>query len=37
VLAESALRGADEAQARLDAGERRPFLGIPVAVKDEVT
>jgi amidase len=36
VLAESALQEADEAQARLDAGEQRPFLGIPVAVKDEV-
>jgi amidase len=36
VLAESALRDASNAQARLDAGERGPFLGIPVAVKDEV-
>jgi len=36
VLAESALHQADEAQARLDAGEQRPFLAITVAVKAEV-
>lgn len=36
VLAESARAEAQAAQQRLDAGERRPLLGVPVAVKDDV-
>lgn len=36
VLAESARREAAAAQARLDAGERLPLLGVPVAIKDDV-
>jgi amidase len=36
VLAESARREADAAQTRLDAGERLPLLGVPVAIKDDV-
>jgi amidase len=36
VLAESARREALAAQRRLDAGERRPLLGVPVAIKDDV-
>ena len=36
VLAERARAEADEAGARLEAGEDRPLLGLPVAVKDEV-
>lgn len=35
VLAESARREALEAQRRLDAGERLPLLGVPVAIKDD--
>jgi amidase len=35
VLAEEALAEADRAQARLDAGERLPLLGVPVAIKDD--
>ncbi len=31
-----ALAEADAAQARLDAGERLPLLGVPVAIKDDV-
>ena len=36
VLAESARSEARTAQARLDAGERLPLLGVPVAIKDDV-
>ena len=36
VLAERALLEADQAGARLRAGDDRPLLGIPVAVKDDV-
>jgi amidase len=36
VLAEKALLEAEQAQARLKAGEERPLLGVPIAIKDEV-
>jgi amidase len=36
VLAERALLEAEQAEARLRAGEERPLLGVPIAVKDEV-
>ena len=36
VMAESARLAAAEAQRRLDAGERRPLLGVPIAIKDDV-
>ena len=36
VLVESARREAAAAQVRLDSGERLPFLGVPVAIKDDV-
>ena len=36
VLADSARREATAAQARLDAGERLPLLGVPIAIKDDV-
>ncbi|WP_123028520.1 amidase [Mycolicibacterium stellerae] len=36
VLADSARREAAAAQARLDAGERSPLLGVPIAIKDDV-
>ncbi len=36
VLADSARREAIAAQARLDAGERLPLLGVPIAIKDDV-
>ncbi|MCW2687603.1 MAG: amidase, Asp-tRNAAsn/Glu-tRNAGln amidotransferase subunit [Mycobacterium sp.] len=36
VLAESARAEAGAAQQRLDAGERLPLLGVPVAIKDDV-
>jgi len=36
VLAESAREQAASAQARLDAGERLPLLGVPIAIKDDV-
>lgn len=36
VLAESARAEAAAAQRRLDAGERLPLLGVPVAVKDDI-
>jgi amidase len=36
VLAERALTEADQAAGRLGAGDDRPLLGIPVAVKDDV-
>ena len=35
VLGERARAEADQAQARLKAGERRPLLGVPVAIKDD--
>ena len=35
VLAERALAEADQAAARLRAGEDRPLLGVPVAIKDD--
>ena len=35
VLGEQALAEAEQAQARLDAGETTPLLGVPVAIKDE--
>src|SRR5687768_748325 len=34
VLAERALAEAAQAEARLKAGEERPLLGVPIAVKD---
>ena len=36
VLADSAREAAAAAQARLDAGERLPLLGVPIAIKDDV-
>src|ERR1700727_3826922 len=36
VLAETARQEALAAQRRLDAGERLPLLGVPVAIKDDV-
>ncbi|OBF37381.1 amidase [Mycobacterium sp. ACS1612] len=36
VLADSARKEAAAAQARLDAGERLPLLGVPIAIKDDV-
>ena len=36
VLADSARQEAAAAQARLDAGERLPLLGVPIAIKDDV-
>lgn len=36
VFAEKALLEAQQAEARLKAGEERPLLGVPIAVKDEV-
>lgn len=36
VLAEKALLEAQQAEARLKAGEKRPLLGVPIAIKDEV-
>jgi amidase len=36
VFAERALLEADRAGGRVRAGERRPLLGVPVAVKDEI-
>lgn len=36
VLAEKALLEAEQAGARLRAGEERPLLGVPIAIKDEV-
>ena len=36
VLADTARREAEAAQRRLDAGERLPLLGVPVAIKDDV-
>jgi amidase len=36
VFAEKALLEAEQAEARLKAGEERPLLGVPIAIKDEV-
>ncbi len=36
VRAEAALAAADDADRRLQAGERAPLLGIPVAIKDDL-
>jgi amidase len=36
VLADAARQEADAAQHRIDAGERLPLLGVPVAIKDDV-
>jgi len=36
VLADSAREQAAAAQARLDAGDRLPLLGVPIAIKDDV-
>jgi amidase len=36
VMADRARDDAAAAQARLDAGERRPLLGVPIAIKDDV-
>jgi amidase len=36
VPAEQAMLEAEQAQARVGAGEERPLLGVPVAIKDEV-
>ncbi|HWA53728.1 MAG TPA: amidase family protein, partial [Solirubrobacterales bacterium] len=36
ICAEEALEAADEADRRLQAGERAPLLGVPVAIKDDV-
>jgi amidase len=36
VFAEKALLEAEQAEARVKAGEERPLLGVPVAIKDEV-
>ncbi|HEX3324939.1 MAG TPA: amidase family protein, partial [Solirubrobacterales bacterium] len=35
VFAERALLEAEQAEARLKAGEQRPLLGVPIAIKDE--
>jgi amidase len=35
VLGEKALLEAEQAEARLKAGEERPLLGVPIAIKDE--
>src|ERR1700750_1445140 len=36
VFAEKALLEAEQAEARVKAGDERPLLGVPVAIKDEV-
>ena len=36
VMADSARREAAAAQERLDAGERLPMLGVPIAIKDDI-
>ncbi len=36
VFAERALLEAEQAEARLKAGEERPLLGVPIAIKDEI-
>src|SRR6476659_2456982 len=35
VFAERAMLEAEQAEARLKAGEERPLLGVPIAIKDE--
>src|SRR5215510_350238 len=36
VFAEKALLEAEQAEARVRAGEERPLLGVPIAIKDEM-
>ncbi len=36
VFAEKALLEAEQAEARIRAGEERPLLGVPIAIKDEI-
>lgn len=36
VFAEKAMLEAEQADARVRAGERRPLLGVPIAIKDEI-
>src|SRR6476469_5060985 len=36
VFAEKAMLEAEQAEARLKAGDERPLLGVPIAIKDEV-
>src|SRR6476620_10940105 len=36
VFGEKALLEAEQAEARLKAGDERPLLGVPIAIKDEV-
>ncbi|HEX5983575.1 MAG TPA: amidase [Solirubrobacterales bacterium] len=36
VFAEKALLEAEQAEARVKAGEERPLLGVPIAIKDEI-
>ena len=36
VFAEKALLEAEQAEARIKAGEERPLLGVPIAIKDEI-
>lgn len=36
VFAEKALMEAEQAEARVKAGEERPLLGVPIAIKDEI-
>ena len=36
VFAEKAMLEAEQAEARVRAGERRPLLGVPIAIKDEI-
>lgn len=36
VFAEKALMEAEQAEARIKAGEERPLLGVPIAIKDEI-
>src|ERR1700751_1115222 len=36
VMGERALLEAEQAEARLKAGDERPLLGVPIAIKDEV-
>jgi amidase len=36
VMAEQALLEAQQAEARLESGEERPLLGVPIAIKDEI-
>src|SRR5262245_1409727 len=36
VFAEKAMLEAEQAEARRSAGEERPLLGVPIAIKDEI-